>query len=68
MIRMEGITPKPEASNRIENVRRSDTAPVRSTRESYNAYQRNLMARRRANAKADQIALAKALDRSYGIP
>jgi hypothetical protein len=56
MIRVETITPKPATSNGIENVRRS----VRSTRESYNAYQRDLMARRRASAKADQVALAEA--------
>ena len=43
MIRVETIMPKPATSNRIENVSRS----VRSTRESYNAYQRALMARAR---------------------
>ncbi len=57
MIRIETITPTPAAASKgIENVRRS----VRSTRESYNAYQRDLMARRRASAKADQVALAEA--------
>jgi hypothetical protein len=66
MIRIETIaepvanaaTPSNTASNRIENVRRSDAAPIRSTRESYNAYQRKLMAARRALTKADQARLA----------
>jgi hypothetical protein len=64
VIRVETIAPaaaKPSpakpaasnaASNKVGNVRRSDAAPVRSTRESYNAYQRKLMAARRALAKA----------------
>ncbi len=69
MIRVETIAEpvkpppaKPAASNVpsniIENVRRADAAPVRSTRESYNTYQRKLMAARRAMAKADQARLA----------
>ena len=67
MIRIETIAPEPvkaaasnAPSNRIENVRRPAATSIRSTRESYNAYQRRLMAARRALAKVDQARLATA--------
>ncbi len=55
-VRKELSAPAPKPSNTIADVRRPT---VRSTRESYNSYQRGLMARRRADAKADQLALAE---------